>query len=84
MIHGSIDTASALISKRTSGAMLTARQDRIPIWALPTSLIWAIGIGFLATFFCIFNINVSFIQTCTQIVPHCSPPTAENILASRF
>jgi MFS family permease len=32
-----------------------------------------IGVGFLFTFFDIFDINVSFIQTCTQIVAGCLP-----------
>jgi putative MFS transporter len=31
-------------------------------------------------FFDIFDITVSFIQTCTQIVPGCIPPTAANYL----
>jgi MFS family permease len=50
-----------------------ARQDRIPIWSLSYLFIGIIGVGFLFTFFDIFDITVSFIQTCTQIVPHCVP-----------
>ncbi len=61
-------------------AMIIARQDRIPIWALPYLFIGVIGLGFLFTFFDIFDINVSFIQTCVQIVPGCSPQTAVNYL----
>src|SRR5947207_9036391 len=57
----------------SSGAAVIARQDRIPIWALSYLFIGIIGVGFLFTFFDIFDINVSFIQTCTQIVPHCLP-----------
>ncbi len=53
-----------------------ARQDRIPIWALPRHFIVIIGIGSLFTFFDIFDINVSFIQTCTQIVSRCTPENA--------
>ncbi len=37
-------------------------------------------IGFLFTFFDIFDITVSFIQTCLQTVPGCTPPTAANYL----
>ncbi len=55
------------------GAALIARQDRIPIWSLSYLFIGIIGIGFLFTFFDIFDINVSFIQTCTQIVSGCLP-----------
>ena len=65
---------SASVSRvASSGAAVIARQDRIPIWALSYLFIGIIGVGFLFTFFDIFDINVSFIQTCTQIVPHCLP-----------
>jgi putative MFS transporter len=56
----------------SSAAALIARQDRIPIWSLSYLFIGIIGVGFLFTFFDIFDINVSFIQTCTQIVPGCT------------
>ncbi len=56
-----------------SGAAIIARQDRIPIWSLSYLFIGIIGVGFLFTFFDIFDINVSFLQTCTQIVPGCLP-----------
>jgi putative MFS transporter len=59
-----------------SAAAIIARQDRIPVWSLPYLFIGIIGLGFLFTFFDIFDINVSFIQTCTQIVPGCSPVNA--------
>src|SRR3989440_8012915 len=65
----------------SSGAAVIARQDRIPIWALSYLFIGIIGVGFLFTFFDIFDINVSFIQTCTQIVPHCLPHTASSYIA---
>ena len=57
----------------SSAAALVARQDRIPIWSLSYLFIGIIGVGFLFTFFDIFDINVSFIQTCTQIVNGCLP-----------
>lgn len=57
----------------SSGAAVIARQDRIPIWSLSYLFIGIIGVGFLFTFFDIFVINVSFIQTCTQIVSGCNP-----------
>jgi MFS family permease len=45
-----------------------------------------IGIGFLFTFYDIFDINVSFIQTCTQIVPKClaGPPPGATALPAGF
>src|ERR1700674_3609747 len=58
---------------RSTGAAVIARLDRIPIWSLSYLFIGIIGVGFLFTFFDIFDINVSFIQTCTQIVTGCLP-----------
>jgi putative MFS transporter len=67
---GSSSAASAII----------ARQDRIPVWSLSYLFIGIIGVGFLFTFFDIFDITVSFIQTCTQIVPTCNPGNASTYL----
>src|ERR1019366_441690 len=39
-----------------------------------------IGVGFLFTFFDIFDINVSFIQTCAALVSGCTPVNAANYL----
>ncbi|MEO9030422.1 MAG: MFS transporter, partial [Ktedonobacteraceae bacterium] len=64
----------------STAAAVIARLDRIPIWSLSYLFIGIIGLGFLFTFFDIFDINVSFIQTCTQIVPGCIPPTSANFL----
>ncbi len=69
-------STSTPFSSGSTAAAVVARQDRIPIWALSYLFIGIIGIGFLFTFFDIFDITVSFIQTCTQIVPGCIPPTA--------
>ncbi|MCL6627491.1 MFS transporter [Alicyclobacillus shizuokensis] len=46
-----------------------ARLERIPVWALPYQFILVIGLGFLFTFYDIFDSNVSFIQTCVSIIP---------------
>jgi MFS transporter, putative metabolite:H+ symporter len=61
-------------------AQIVARQDRILVWSLPLSFLIVLGLGFLFTFFDIFDINVSFIQTCTQIVAGCTPATASSHL----
>lgn len=63
-----------------SAAAVIARQDRIPIWSLSYLFIGIIGLGFLFTFFDIFDINVSFIQTCIALVQGCSPVSAANYL----
>jgi len=64
----------------STGAALIARQDRIPIWSLDYLFIGIIGVGFLFTFFDIFDINVSFIQTCIALVSGCTPVNAANYL----
>lgn len=59
---------------------IIARLDRISVWSLPFLFIGIIGMGFLFTFYDIFDINVTFIQTCAEIVPSCSPHTAAGFL----
>jgi MFS transporter, putative metabolite:H+ symporter len=65
-------SAGGGVTTSSAGAVI-ARQDRIPTWALSYLFIGIIGIGFLFTFYDIFDITVSFIQTCTQIVAKCVP-----------
>lgn len=70
-------------SKRgQASASIIGRLDRIPVWSLPTLFLGIIGAGYLFTFYDIFDINVSFIQTCTQIVPGCTPATAGQYLGA--
>jgi putative MFS transporter len=66
--------------KSRIAAAIIARQDRIPVWALPRTVLLVIGLGLLFTFYDIGDINVSFIQTCTQIVVGCLPLTASQYL----
>jgi len=65
---------------------VVARQDRIQVWSLPYIYVFVIGVGFLFTFYDIFDINVSFIQTCTQIVTKClaGPPPGSTSLPPGF
>lgn len=67
-------------NRSNAAAVIIARQDRIPIWSLSYLFIGIIGMGFLFTFFDIGDINVSFIETCLQIVPGCLPQTASHYL----
>lgn len=67
-------------TKAKVAAAIIARQDRIPIWALSRLFIGFIGLGFLFTLFDIGDIGVSFLQTCTQIVPGCQPANAGQYL----
>jgi putative MFS transporter len=55
---------------------ILARLDRIDVWSLPFLFIGIIGTGFLFTFYDIFDINVSFIQSCVALKPGCTPETA--------
>jgi putative MFS transporter len=64
-----------------SRGMILARQDRILVWAFPWVFLIVLGMGFIFTFYDIFDVNVSFIQTCVQIVPKCTPASASPDLA---
>lgn len=76
MLHKAENPGLFHQKKQIQATTIIARQDRISTWAMPDLFILIIGIGFLFTFFDIFDINVSFIQTCTQILPGCTPSTA--------
>ena len=68
--------ASDSAASTTQPGLVIARQNRITVWALPPIFLAVIGVGFMFTFYDIFDINVSFIQTCLQIVPGCTPAAA--------
>lgn len=75
------DLSRPTLQKATSSAAaIIARQDRIPIWSLDYLFIGIIGAGFLFTFFDIFDINVSFVQTCVGLIKGCTPETSVNYL----
>src|SRR4051794_19843977 len=59
---------------------IAARIERIDVWSLSYLFIGIIGTGFLFTFYDIFDINVSFVQTCVQIKQGCTPPKALDAL----
>jgi MFS family permease len=56
-----------------------ARLDRLDAWSMPFLFIGIIGTGFLFTFYDVFDINVSFIQSCVALKPGC---TAANALTT--
>ena len=70
-----VDTVTLNTNERDA-AHLLARLDRLPGGALSRRLTLIIGVGFLFTFYDIFDINVSFIQTCSALVSGCTPATA--------
>src|SRR3954452_13554735 len=73
-------TSPGTAAERPSPRDVISRLDRIDSWSLPHLFIGVIGLGFLFTFYDIFDINVSFIQTCVALKPGCSPATALDAL----
>ena len=69
-------TSNAAGPQESSGPGIIARLERLQVWSLSYSFIVIIGLGFLFTFYDIFDINVSFIQTCVALKPGCTPETA--------
>ncbi|MFZ0040192.1 MAG: MFS transporter [Solirubrobacteraceae bacterium] len=63
-------------SEQHTARSVLARLDRLDVWALPFLFVGIIGLGFLFTFYDVFDINVSFIQTCVALKPGCTPANA--------
>lgn len=57
-----------------------ARIDRFPKWGLSRASAVTIGLGMLFVQYDIFNINVSFVQTCSQIVDSCSGANSDQFI----
>jgi hypothetical protein len=69
---------------RQSAGLVIARLDRLSVWSLPRLFIGVIGAGFLFTFYDIFDINVSFIQTCIAMGRQSVARTMESNLGERL
>jgi MFS transporter, putative metabolite:H+ symporter len=69
--HGRSGTSASPTAKS-----VLARLDRIDAWSMPFLFLGIIGTGFLFAFFDVFDINVSFIQTCTALKHGCTPENA--------
>src|SRR5580693_8266652 len=59
---------------------ILARLDRISVWSLPFMFIGIIGTGFLFAFYDVFDIYVSFIQSCVALKHGCTPANAVTTL----
>ncbi|HTX12568.1 MAG TPA: MFS transporter [Solirubrobacteraceae bacterium] len=59
---------------------ILARLDRIDVWSMPFVFIGIIGLGFLFAFYDVFDINVSFIQSCVALKHGCTPANAVTTL----
>ncbi|MBV9605849.1 MAG: hypothetical protein JO027_12100, partial [Solirubrobacterales bacterium] len=55
---------------------ILARLDRISVWSMPFVFVGIIGTGFLFAFYDVFDINVSFIQSCVALKHGCTPANA--------
>jgi MFS transporter, putative metabolite:H+ symporter len=64
----------------TTPKSILARLDRISVWSLPFMFIGIIGTGFLFAFYDVFDINVSFIQSCVALKHGCTPTNAVTAL----
>ena len=59
---------------------ILARLDRINVWSMPFLFVGIIGLGFMFAFYDVFDINVSFIQSCVALKPGCTPANAVTAL----
>ncbi|ABP95161.1 major facilitator superfamily MFS_1 [Metallosphaera sedula] len=73
-----MNNSPIMAEKSVKAGEIIARMDRLPIWSLSYIFIGILGMGFLFTFFDIFDINVSFIQTSLTIF-HVSSPSSPEI-----
>ncbi|MFD8494726.1 MFS transporter [Amycolatopsis sp. NPDC059657] len=63
-----------------TAAAILARLDRLPRHAVASAATGSTGLVMFFVFYGNFDINVSFIQTCAQIQPGCTPATAQQWL----
>src|SRR6202046_1928311 len=65
---------------RQTARSILARLDRIDVWSMPFWFVGIIGTGFLFAFYDVFDINVSFIQSCLARKHGCTPANAVTTL----
>ncbi len=74
------DIDKIMSPRDTDSRRLLRTFDSLPRWPFSSWTLAIIAIGFLFTFYDIFNINVSFVQTCVQIKAGCTPKLAFGFL----
>jgi MFS transporter, putative metabolite:H+ symporter len=77
--RGQVRTGAPPAGAHTPQSIL-ARLDRISVWSLPFMFVGIIGTGFLFAFYDVFDINVSFIQSCVALKHGCTPANAVTAL----
>jgi MFS transporter, putative metabolite:H+ symporter len=70
-------------ARRITPKSILARPDRISVWSLRFIFIGIIGTGFLFAFYDVFDINVSFIQSCVALKHGCTPANAVTATSAR-
>jgi MFS family permease len=78
--RGMRPTGSGPRKQGDAAKRVLARLDRLDVWSMPFLFVGIIGLGFLFTFYDVFDINVSFIQSCVALKPGCTPETALNTI----
>ncbi|QIM18983.1 MFS transporter [Leucobacter coleopterorum] len=73
-------SASNVPTTHSTHTTILNRIDRFPRWGLSTASVVTISLGMLFVQYDIFNINVSFVQTCLQIIDQCSPGNSDTFI----
>ena len=77
---GRLRAVAAPASGAPTAKSILARLDRISVWSMPFMFVGIIGTGFLFAFYDVFDINVSFIQSCVALRHGCTPANAVTTL----
>jgi len=70
----------SISARPPQSAEIIARLEGIDARSMSRAFVGILGLGFFFNFYDIFDINVSFIQTCAQIQQGCTPENAANHL----
>ena len=79
-IGGRLRAAPPPATEALTPKSILARLDRINVWSMPFLFVGIIGLGFLFAFYDVFDINVSFIQSCVALKHGCTPANAVTTL----
>jgi MFS transporter, putative metabolite:H+ symporter len=77
---GRLQQAQAVPAGAHTPRSILARLDRISVWSMPFIFVGIIGTGFMFAFYDVFDINVSFIQSCVALKHGCTPANAVTAL----
>jgi MFS family permease len=75
-----MDVEAVRQTEQPRGIDVVARLERLPRGALAYAVTGIVGLALFVVFYCNFDINVSFIQTCTAVKAGCTPENAASAL----